>query len=100
MGRKLGITENQLRNLAKFETSEHFSEDERLVLHMATALTQTPSDVSDDLFATLRGRFSERELVELSAAIAWENYRARFNRTFALGSDGFSKISVCPLPER
>lgn len=100
MGRKLGITENQLHNLSKFETSEHFSEDERLVLHMASALTRTPSDVSDEFFATLRDRFSERELVELSAAIAWENYRARFNRTFALGSDGFSKISVCPLPER
>lgn len=100
MGRKTGITEDQLSNLSKFEKTAHFNEDEKLVLHLATTLTRTPSDVPDELFAALRNRFSERQLVELSAAIAWENYRARFNRTFALESEGFSKGSFCPLPER
>ena len=55
--------------------------------------------VSDDLFALLRSRFSERELVELTAAICWENYRSRFNRTIDVGSEGFSKGNFCPLPE-
>jgi hypothetical protein len=27
--------------------------------------------------------------VELAAAIAWENYRARSNRVFGFGSEGF-----------
>jgi alkylhydroperoxidase family enzyme len=44
-----------------------------MVLQLAMALTRTPSEVSDDLFAALRFEFSERELVELSSAIAWEN---------------------------
>lgn len=57
-------------------------------------------DVPDELFAALRVEFSERELVELSSVIAWENYRARFNRTFAVESEGFSKGQFCPLPER
>jgi alkylhydroperoxidase family enzyme len=70
-----------------------------LVLRLAVALTRTPSDVSDDLYATLRKRFGEAELVELNAVIAWENYRARFNRTFAFGSEGFSEGSFCPMPE-
>ena len=62
-----------------------------------TRLTAASSKASgkmkkdDDLFAQLRNRFSERELVELSAAICWENHRARFNRTFAVESDGFSQ---------
>ena len=43
------------------------------MLLLAVALTRTPSDVSDSLFAALRGRFSERELVERSASISWEN---------------------------
>jgi hypothetical protein len=30
-------------------------------------------------------------LVELAAAIAWENYRARSNRVFGFGSEGFYK---------
>ena len=96
----MGITEEQLRDLARFEASAHFNEEEKLVLRLAVALTHTPADVDDGLFAALRERFSERELVELSAAIAWENYRARFNRTFAVESEGFSKGKFCPLPER
>ena len=86
--------------LASFETSSHFDEDEKLVLRLTVELTRTPSNVCDALYEDLRRRFSERELVELSAAIAWENYRARFNRTFAVESEGFSKESFCPLPER
>jgi alkylhydroperoxidase family enzyme len=56
------------------------------VLGLVTSLTRTPAEVPDELFAALRAVFSERELVELSSAIAWENYRARFNRTFAIES--------------
>ena len=70
-----------------------------MVLQLAMALTRTPSEVSDDLFAALRFEFSERELVELSSAIAWENYRARVNRTFAFESKGFSEDQFCPLLE-
>ena len=70
------------------------------MLELATALTHTPSDVPDELFAKLRSAFSERELVELSSAIAWENYRARFNRTFAVEAEGFSEGQFCPMPER
>jgi alkylhydroperoxidase family enzyme len=56
--------------------------------------------VGDALYEALRRRFSERELVELTAAIAWENYRARFNRTFGVEAEGFSAGQFCPLPEK
>lgn len=96
----MGITEEQLADLSQFEASSHFTQEEKLVLRLTVALTRTPADVDDSLFAALRERFSERELVELGAAIAWENYRARFNRTFAVESEGFSEGKFCPLPER
>ncbi|HLG98464.1 MAG TPA: hypothetical protein VKX49_19255 [Bryobacteraceae bacterium] len=70
------------------------------MLRLTVALSRTPADVPDDLFEALRKHFSERELVELNSAIAWENYRARFNRTFAIEAEGFSKGKFCPLPER
>jgi hypothetical protein len=38
-------------------------------------------------------------LVELNGAIAWENYRSRFNRTFAIEAEGFSKGQFCPVRE-
>lgn len=100
MSRKLGINEDQLHDLARFESSRHFSTQEKLVLELASALTRTPADVSDELFVRLRDEFSELQLVELSSAVAWENYRARFNRTFAIDAEGFSQGQFCPLPER
>ena len=94
------MTEEQLLDLAQFESSPHFDAQEKLVLRLTVALTRTPAEVPDELFTALRREFSERQLVELNAAIAWENYRARFNRTFAIEAEGFSKGKFCPLPER
>jgi alkylhydroperoxidase family enzyme len=69
------------------------------VLRLAVALTRTPATVDEALFAGLRHEFSEPQLTELAMAIAWENHRARFNRTFAIGAEGFSEGAFCPLPE-
>ena len=41
-----------------------------------------------DLFARLRQHYSEEQLLELGAHIAFENYRARYNRRFDVESDG------------
>ncbi|MGH9583068.1 MAG: carboxymuconolactone decarboxylase family protein [Bryobacteraceae bacterium] len=100
MGRKAGVTEDQLRELHNFESSPHFDDRERLVLRLAAAMSGNPADVPDDLFAALRTQFNERQLVELAAAIAWENGRARFNRVFDVEAQGFSSGQFCALPER
>jgi alkylhydroperoxidase family enzyme len=100
VGRKAGISEAQLGDLARFEESPAFHATEKLVLRLTVALTRTPATVDDTLFAALRREFSEPQLVELATAIAWENYRARFNRTFAIAAEGFSQGAFCPLPER
>jgi hypothetical protein len=34
------------------------------------------------------------------AAIAWENYRRRFNHAFGIESQGFTEGAFCALPER
>jgi hypothetical protein len=36
-------------------------------------------------------------LVELTAAIAWENHRARFNHALCMGYGGFSEGTYCLL---
>jgi 4-carboxymuconolactone decarboxylase len=98
VGRKEGVTEDQLRNLAEFEAGSSFTELERLALRYAVAMTQTPVDVSDELFDGLRRHLDPRQMVELTSAIAWENYRARFDHAFGLESEGFSDGAFCPLP--
>jgi alkylhydroperoxidase family enzyme len=96
----MGIREAQLMDLARHETSDAFDADERLVLDLAVAMAKTPTEVSDALRDRLRTRFDEAELVELSAAIAWEHYRARFNRVFGVAPAGFSEGAFCVLPQR
>ena len=67
---------------------EGFVPSEVALLRMADAMADTPSNVSDQLFAELRRYFSEEQLIELAASVALENFRARFNRVFDVGSDG------------
>lgn len=70
------------------------------MLAYTTALCATPADVPDALYEALRKEFDQAQLVELTAAVAWENYRARFNRAFQIPAQGFSEGAVCALPER
>jgi len=98
VGRRLGVTEQQLRCLANFEVSDAFSELERLVLRYVVAMTRTPVDVADELFAALTRYLNSQQMVELTSAIAWENYRARFDHAFGAEAEGFSQGAFCPLP--
>ena len=68
-----------------------FSNDEKLVIELADEMANTPSNVSDELYARLRAKFSEEQLMQLGAQIAFENFRARLNRVFDLGSDELFK---------
>lgn len=60
-----------------------------LALELAEVMTETPPAISDGLFARLRQQFAPAQLVELTAAIAFENFRARFNRVFEVEPQGF-----------
>jgi alkylhydroperoxidase family enzyme len=67
---------------------EAFAPNEAALLRMADAMADTPSNVSEELYAQLRWYFSEEQLIELAATAALENFRARYNRVFDVGSDG------------
>ena len=64
-----------------------FNATERLVIELADAMSNTPANVSDELYAKLRDKFTEEQLLQLGAQLAFENYRARLNRVFDVGSD-------------
>ena len=100
MGRAGGITEEQLKALPVYKQSNQFSPKEKLVLDYAVAMTETPVEVPDELFASLANYFNKPQIIELTAAISWENYRARFNHALGIESQNFSENAFCPLPER
>jgi len=96
VSRAAGISQQQLADLAHFDDSPAFSELEKRVLHYAVAMTQTPAEVSEELFSSLREHLDPKQMVELTAAIAWENFRARFNRGFGIEAEGFSQGAAAP----
>ena len=68
------------------------------MLRLADAMTSTPAEIDDALFAELQAKFGEAELTELVSALAWENYRARFNRVFDVEAENYSQGAYCPMP--
>ena len=88
-----GLSDDEIANLLS-DRLEKFSAPERALLRLADAMSNTPVEVSDALYAELRAHFSEEALIELAADIAQENYRARWNRVFDVGSDSL----YCPIP--
>ena len=86
--------------MSSYLNSTLFLETERLVLEYTDAMTQTPVEVAEALFANLRQKFSDAQVVELTATLAWENYRARFDHAFGVEAEGFTKRSYCALAVR
>ncbi|NLT06978.1 MAG: carboxymuconolactone decarboxylase family protein [Solirubrobacterales bacterium] len=94
-----GVPEAKLRALPTYADSPELDELERLALDLTVGMTRTPVAVSDELVARLREHLDEAQLVELVHEIALENYRARFNWAFGIGSQDFAAGSYCVRPE-
>jgi alkylhydroperoxidase family enzyme len=91
-----GVDPVKLREITDWQRSTVYDERERAAIAYAIAMTQTPPEVTDDMVADLRTRFSDAELVELTAMIAVENQRSRTNAALGLTSQGFR--DHCELP--
>ena len=89
-----GADEDKIREVPGWRESRHFSEMERAALEYAEAMTITGERVSEELFARLRPLFDEAQIVELTAAVALENFRSKFNVPLGIESQGF-----CVLPK-
>jgi 4-carboxymuconolactone decarboxylase len=99
IARRSGLSDEKLLALPRCRQSGLFTDVELLVLDYAAAMTHTPVDVPDELFAKLREHFDNAQLVELTSVIALEGMRSRFNWAFGVGAAGFSEGMVCAVPE-
>jgi AhpD family alkylhydroperoxidase len=97
--RGAGVSEAEPRDLATYRESPLFSVLDRAVLDYAAAMTRTPVTVPDELFARLRDGLGPAALVELTATIAWESFRSRFNHALGIQAQGFSEGAYCLRPE-
>ena len=87
-----GASEDKIRAIDQAATSPLFDEVERAAIAYAEAMTITGQRVSDDFFARIRKHFSEPQIVELTAAIALENFRSKFNVALGIEAQGFCVI--------
>lgn len=98
--RAAGISDQQLAALPGYRDSELFSELERLAMDYAAEMTRAPVEVPEELFAALSARLDEAQIVELTYAIGWENFRARTNHALGIEAAGFSEGAACAVPYR
>jgi alkylhydroperoxidase family enzyme len=70
-----------------------FTPAERAALRYTEEMTLSSIDVPDEVFAELRRHFNAEQIVDLTATVAMENMRARFNRALQVESD-----AICRLP--
>jgi alkylhydroperoxidase family enzyme len=87
--------EAKVAELPDWRKSKLFSELERVALEYAERVTYTDQKVDDELFARVKRHFNEGQIVELTAVIALENFRSKFNPSLAIEAQGF-----CLLPRR
>jgi alkylhydroperoxidase family enzyme len=87
--------EARLAEVPTWRDSGLFTEPERVALEYAERMTITGENVDDALVARLKQHYSEPQLVELTAAIALENFRSKFNPALGIEAQGF-----CLLPPR
>ena len=87
-----GASEDKIRQVPAWRESALFSEAERVALEYAERMTITGEKVDDELFARLRAHFTEAQSVELTAAVALENFRSKFNPALGVEAQGFCMI--------
>jgi alkylhydroperoxidase family enzyme len=85
--------EAKLAAVSTWRDSKLFSAAERAALEYAERITYTDQTVDDAFFAQVKQHFSDAQIVELTAAIALENFRSKFNPTLGVASQGFCLLA-------
>jgi alkylhydroperoxidase family enzyme len=87
---RFGTSTEKIDALNDYSKSSLFTA-EKVALEYADAITDTHSEVDDELFARLQRHYGDDTIAELTMIIAWENASSRFNRAFRIPSQEFWK---------
>ena len=85
--------ETKVAELGNWRLSAAFSEAEQVALEYAERMTHTGQKVDDALFERLKAHFDEAQIVELTAAVALENFRSKLNPALGVEAQGFCLLS-------
>ena len=78
-GKKHGVTDEQLKNLAFYQRSQAFDAKEKAVLLYAERVTRGASAIRPPALEELKQYFNDDQIVELTLTICIANFTNRFN---------------------
>jgi uncharacterized peroxidase-related enzyme len=84
LARNLGWSDDQLSNLALWQTREDFTPAEKAAIRLAETVTRDANSLSDEQFAELKSFYNDGEIVELLCSIGLFNYFNRFNNALRM----------------
>ena len=76
-----GVEDRKLAAVWEYRSSPLFSQAERVALDFALAAASVPNDVTDEQFAEMRRHWSENQIVEIAAVVAYFGFLNRWNDT-------------------
>lgn len=91
---KRGNSEEKLNDLENYQNSGLFSEREKAALNYAEKITLSDKQVSDDDRLKLKEFFSNDDIIELTALIAFQNMSSKFNAALDVEPQGFCKTDA------
>ena len=81
---RLGETDARIEAVVDYKTSALFTEAERAALDFAIAAASQPNAVTGELLEKTRKHWSEAQIVEIAAAVAFNGFLNRWNDTMAI----------------
>ena len=89
-----GVDLNKVQALANWHLSDLFSTQEKLILEYVEAVTDSTKKINDRIKTQVQAVFTEEEIVELTAIIAFQNMSTKFNNAFGIEPQGFCSIDM------
>lgn len=89
---KHNVPYDKILDLPNFQNSHHFTEHEKVALLYAEAVTRNLQDTYDAIVQDLKEYFSDDDIIEITAVIAFENMSSKFNAALGVASQGFCKM--------
>lgn len=90
VARKRKVSREKLLELESFKASRLYEPREQAALTYAEAMTE--DRVTDSHIENLRSHFSEDEIVELTALIAYQNMSSKFNAALGVPAPGIGQF--------
>lgn len=94
-----GLDEAKASEVPRWRESAAFTPLERDVMEYAEAMSQTPTQVTDELSARLLETLGAPALLELTAVVGFANSSTRANTALGIEAQGFSKACTLPLAQ-